>query len=57
MLTAQITPSEALRAIGDTRVAGSTKTVRNTDFARADDRYFTPIVVFLALGASGALVV
>jgi hypothetical protein len=44
-----------LRAIGDTRVAGFTKTVRDTPFARADDRWFTPIVVFLALGATGAL--
>lgn len=47
----------AVRAIGDTKVAGFTKTVRDTEFAIADDRFFTPIVVFLALGASGALVV
>lgn len=46
-----------LRAIGDTRVAGFTKSVRDTDFAIADDRFFTPIIVFLALGASGAIVV
>lgn len=46
-----------LRAIGDTKVAGFTKSVRDTKFARADDRYFTPLVVFLALGASGALLV
>ncbi len=45
----------ALRAIGDARVAGFTKTVRHTEFARADDAVFTPLVVFLALGASGAL--
>jgi Protein of unknown function (DUF3995) len=44
-----------LRAVGDTKVAGFTKTVRDTDFAKADDKYFTPLVVFLALGASGAL--
>lgn len=45
----------AIRAIGDRRVAGFTKTVRNTEFADADDRYFTPLVVFLALGAAGSL--
>ncbi len=45
------------RAIGDTKVAGFTKSVRDTDFAIADDRFFTPIVVFLALGASGAIIV
>jgi hypothetical protein len=45
-----------LRAIGDTKVAGFTKSVRNTAFAEADDRWFTPLVVFLALGAAGALV-
>lgn len=47
----------ALRAVGDTRLVGFTKQVRDTDFAVADDRYFTPIVVFLALGAFGAVVV
>ena len=46
-----------LRAIGDTKMAGFTKSVRDTDFAIADDRFFTPIVVFLALGASGAIIV
>lgn len=44
-----------LRAIGDTKVVGFSKTVRDTPFARADDRWFTPLVVFLALGATGAL--
>ncbi|MGL5817383.1 MAG: DUF3995 domain-containing protein [Phycicoccus sp.] len=44
-----------LRAIGDTRNAGFTKTIRDTPFAAADDRYFTPLVVFLALGATGAV--
>jgi hypothetical protein len=47
----------ALRAVGDTRVAGFTKTVRDTPFARADDRWFTPLVVFLALGTLGALTI
>jgi hypothetical protein len=44
-----------IRAIGDNKVAGFTKTVRHTTFAKADDRYFTPLIVFLALGATGAL--
>lgn len=44
-----------LRAIGDTKVAGFTKSVRDTSFAIADDRWFTPLIVFLALGATGAL--
>ena len=47
----------ALRAMGDTKVAGFTKTVRDTPFALADDRWFTPLVVFLAFGAVGALTV
>ena len=45
-----------VRAIGDTKVAGFTKTIRDTEFAKADDAYFTPIIVFLALGATGALI-
>lgn len=45
------------RAIGDRRVAGFTKTVRDTDFAIADDRYFTPLCVVLAHGATGAVLV
>lgn len=45
----------ALRAVGDTKVAGFTKSVRDTAFAKADDRYFTPLIVFLALGATAAL--
>ncbi|MGL5849853.1 MAG: DUF3995 domain-containing protein, partial [Phycicoccus sp.] len=44
-----------VRAIGDARTAGFTKTIRDTPFAAADDRYFTPLVVFLALGAAGAV--
>ena len=44
-----------IRAIGDTKVAGFTKSIRNTPFAIADDRYFTPLIVFLALGASSSL--
>lgn len=45
-----------IRAIGDTKVAGFTKSVRDTAFAEADDRWFTPTIVFIALGAAGALV-
>jgi hypothetical protein len=44
-----------IRAIGDTRVAGFTKTIRGTTFSEADDRIFTPLCVFLALGTTGAL--
>lgn len=46
-----------LRAIGDTKFVGFTKTVRSSAFATADDKYFTPIIVFIALGAVGALLV
>ena len=55
LLVALGTGALVLRAVGDTRAVGFTKSVRNTDFARADDRWFTPLVVFLALGAAGAL--
>ena len=44
-----------LRAIGDTKVAGFTKTLRETDFAERDDKFFTPLCVFLALGVTAAL--
>lgn len=44
-----------LRAIGDTKVAGFTKAVRDTDFADRDDKYYTPLCVFLALGGTAAL--
>jgi len=44
-----------LRAIGDTKVAGFTKTIRDTRFAKADDRWFTPLIVFLAFGASASV--
>jgi hypothetical protein len=45
-----------LRAIGDGKVAGFTKTVRGSAFAVADDQIFTPLIVLLGLGAAGALV-
>lgn len=44
-----------LRAFGDTKVAGFTKTEHETPFGRADDQWFTPIVVFIALGATAAV--
>ncbi|MGL4177254.1 MAG: DUF3995 domain-containing protein [Dermatophilaceae bacterium] len=44
-----------LRAVGDAKIVGFTKTIRGTPFADADDRYFTPLVVFLALGSTGAV--
>lgn len=50
-----ITVVFTLRAIGDTKVAGFTKTVRDTDFAERDDKFFTPLCVFLALGVAAAL--
>lgn len=46
----------ALRAAGDGRLVGFSKMVRGTDFAVADDAYFTPLVVFLAFGAASAAV-
>lgn len=44
-----------VRAIGDGRTAGFTKTLRTTPFAQADDRIFTPLIVFLAIGSGAAL--
>jgi hypothetical protein len=35
----------------------STRAVRGTPFAVADDLYFTPLVVLLAFGAAAALLV
>ena len=46
-----------LRAIGDTRLVGFTKTVRSTDFSRADDQWFTPLCVFITLGLTAAVMV
>lgn len=47
----------AVRAIGDNRHAGFTKKLRTTEFADYDDRYFTPLVVLLAMGAGAALLI
>lgn len=38
----------ALRAIGDFRYLGLTKRIRNTPFARADTRFYTPLCALLA---------
>ena len=46
-----------IRAIGDGKVSGFTKSERSTAFARADDRFFTPLIVLLAMGSVGALLV
>lgn len=43
------------RAIGDNKVAGFTKQDHGSAFAQADDQYFTPLIVLIALGATGAL--
>jgi Protein of unknown function (DUF3995) len=43
------------RVLGEGRWVGVSKSVRGTAFARADDRYWTPAVAVLALGALAAL--
>lgn len=45
----------AARAVGDGRYAGFSKKFRDSAFGDMDDRFFTPIVVFIALGAAGTL--
>ncbi len=44
-----------IRAVGDNQVAGFTKKVRHTTFGRTDDAVFTPLVVMLAFGTVGSL--
>ncbi len=44
-----------VRAIGDTKTAGFTKTDHESTFGRADDLYFTPLITLLALAATGAV--
>lgn len=44
-----------VRAVGDGRQVGFSKTDRSTAFARADDRWWTPAVVLLGFGIGGAL--
>ena len=46
----------ALRAVGDSRLVGFSKTERTTEFARDDDRWFTPLCVLIALGMTAALI-
>jgi len=43
------------RVLGEGRWVGVSKSVRGTAFARADDRWWTPAVAVLALGALAAL--
>ncbi|SKC67095.1 DUF3995 domain-containing protein [Krasilnikoviella flava] len=44
-----------VRVVGDGRYVGVSKRVRDTRFARADDRYWTPAVGLLAAGAAAGL--
>lgn len=44
-----------VRAVGDGRYVGFSKSVRTTAFAAADDRFFTPLIVFLAFGGIASL--
>lgn len=46
-----------LRAIGDTKQVGFSKSDRSTRFALEDDRVYTPVVVIMAFGAGIALFV
>ena len=41
----------SIRAIGDFKYAGFTKRIRNTDFARMDTRYYSPLCLVIAIGA------
>jgi hypothetical protein len=38
-----------VRAIGDFKYVGLTKQVKNTNFARQDTRYYTPLCIWLSL--------
>ncbi len=44
-----------LRAIGDTKQVGFSKSDRSSRFSQEDDRVYTPLVVTLAFGAGTAL--
>ncbi len=44
-----------LRAVGDGRQVGFSKTQRNSKFAKWDDRLFTPLSVLMAFGSGAAL--
>lgn len=43
------------RVLGDGTWTGVLKRVRDTGFARADDRWWTPLVALLAVGAAASL--
>lgn len=45
----------AVRAIGDTKTVGFSKSDHSSPFAQADDRWFTPIVFSIALGATASV--
>lgn len=45
----------AARVVGDGRWVGVTKRIRETGFAAADDRWWTPAAALLALGAGASL--
>lgn len=47
----------ALRAVGDGRYAGFSKKHRSSRFGRMDDLYYTPLVVGIAMGAAGVLLI
>jgi len=44
-----------VRAIGDTKTVGFSKSDHRSTFAQADDRWFTPIIVCIALGATASV--
>jgi hypothetical protein len=45
-----------VRAIGDRRYVGFLKQVRDTEFARLDTRYYSPLCLLLGLGAAAIVV-
>lgn len=45
----------ALRAVGDGKQVGFSKTQRTSSFAKWDDRLFTPLAVLMAFGSGAAL--
>lgn len=48
LLTLLLAAIFALRTLGDFRYIGLTKRIRETPFARADTRYYTPLCALLA---------
>lgn len=45
----------AVRAVGDTKTVGFSKSDHSSPFAQADDRWFTPIIFWIALGATASV--